>query len=397
MTIMQDIVLGLLYLARAIVDTLLGKARRRYVTTLKVFAPEDLVWKITSARNVRFESEPPVEIAAAPAPHRSEIIEGTVTVGDIVLPLTYREVSEKPGQGLILEILPEGTAPEIALGRDYFVAWTVAPSDNGTALTIAHELTHTSFWGRLAVPLGMRQSARRIKQHCEQLAGVPAPSRAPVRGALVTGLLTFASFLTFLDAEAAIMLLALIFIHEIGHALAMRWVGQPVQGIYFVPFFGGVAVAAAPHQSETERGFVALMGPGLSLVTTAGFFAAWLATYDPVLGQLAVLSALLNGINLAPVLPLDGGHIVDSLLSASDPEIAKLINLTFLLAGIGTSIVLGWYVLTGLLVLTLPMMLVRDKKLSSLEPIRPAGRAWLTAAYLGSIAFYIAVITVFFG
>lgn len=396
MTVLQDLLFGVLFLLRALLDTLVGKARRRYVTTLNVLAPQDLVWRITSSRNVRFESEPAIEIATAPRSGSGEVIEGTVTVGNIVLPLSYREVSEKPGEGLIMEILPDGTAPEIALGRDYFVAWTVAQSRRGTALTIAHELTHTSFWGRIAVPLGMRQSARRIKQHCEKIAGVTPPGTSPVYGAIVTGLLTFVSFLTFVDAEAALMLLGLILIHEVGHALAMRWVGQPVQGIYFLPFFGGVAVAAAPHASETERGFVAFMGPGLSLITTAGFFAGWLATYDPVLGQLAVLSALLNGINLAPVLPLDGGQIVDALLSASDPEIAQVINVAFLLAGLGTAILLGWYVLTALLAVNLPMLLTRRPKWHKLAPIDPGGRAWLTTAYLSAIAFYLAIITVFF-
>ncbi len=98
--------------------------------------------------------------------------------------------------------------------------------------------------------------------------------------------LTYASFLYLFGWQSAAILLVLIFIHEAGHALAMRMVGQPVQGIYFIPFFGGVAIAGAPHASQAERGFVALMGPGFSLITTAAFYLLWLrATAIRLLGR----------------------------------------------------------------------------------------------------------------
>ncbi len=144
----------------------------------------------------------------------------------------------------------------------------------------------------------------------------------------------------------------LIFIHEAGHALAMRMVGQPVQGIYFIPFFGGVAVAGAPHASPAERGFVALMGPGFSLITTAAFYLLWLQSGgDPSWAELALASAIVNGLNLAPVLPLDGGQIVDAILSRADPEVTAFLTFGALVAGVGASIYFEWHILTALLLL----------------------------------------------
>jgi Zn-dependent protease len=260
---------------------------------------------------------------------------------------------------------------------------------------MSHELTHTSFLGRILVPIGARQNARRLRDHCEAAAGTASPLPGSRLGAaLMTGALTYASFIYLFDWQFAAVLLALLVVHECGHALAMRWVGMPVQGIYFIPFFGGVAVSAAPHESEAERGFVALMGPGLSLVSTGAFVYAAAATGEPIFAQLALVSAILNGINLAPVLPLDGGHVLDAALSRTDPGIVSVVNMLALIAGVGVSVYLGWYVLTGLLLLTAPAMLRnRESKRRRAEPISPASRNWLVAGYLATVAFYIAVAT----
>ncbi len=104
-----------------------------------------------------------------------------------------------------------------------------------------------------------------------------------------------------------------------------------------------------PHASEAERGFVALMGPGLSLLTTGAFVLLWQGTGTPLFAELALVSAVLNGINLAPVLPLDGGQIVDAILSRADPEIVAIVNFVCLLAGVGAALYLEWSCLDGTL------------------------------------------------
>jgi Zn-dependent protease len=224
-----------------------------------------------------------------------------------------------------------------------------------------------------------------------------APQESRLTDAVVTGLLTYASFLCLFGWEHAAVLLGLIAIHEAGHALAMHSVGQALRGIYFIPFFGGVAVAAAPHRSETERGFVALMGPGLSLLTTVAFILLWQATGEDLLAKLALVSAIINGLNLAPVLPLDGGQIVDAILSRCDPEIVRVLNFSCLLAGLGMSLYLEWYVMMGLILLSAPYLVFGKRPTHSAEPITPAGQAWLTVGYLTSLAFYATTIATTLG
>lgn len=279
MTLIADLISILYFLLRGTFDALLGRHRRRYVTSIDIKAPRDIVWEASSAHEIVFEGPPRVEIATAPRPGTSDVYEGTVSIGDHIVPMAYREVELRPKEALLIEVLKEGSGPSIALGRDYFVACKLEERpDDSTLFTTVHELTHENFSGRVTIPLGARLNGRRLRAHCEALAGAPAQRGTRIRSALLTGALTYASFLYLFDWMFAAVLLGLLLIHEAGHALAMRWVGLPVQGIYFIPFFGGMAVAAAPHKSEAERGFVALMGPGFSLLSTGAFLVAAFVT-----------------------------------------------------------------------------------------------------------------------
>lgn len=393
MSLLADLMMSLLSLARALLDAALGRRRCRYVTSIDIAAPATAVWAAVSAHEIVFEGPPRVEISTTHRPGADAVYDGVVRVGDQEIPMAYREVDMRPPRGLVVEILEEGSAPSVALGQDYYVACALDETEPGiTRLTMSHELTHRSFLGRLLVPLGARQNARRLRDHCEAAEGTAPPPGSRLGAALMTGALTYASFTYLFDWQfAAVLLLALV-VHECGHALAMSWVGLPVKGIYFIPFFGGVAVSAAPHRSETERGFVALMGPGVSLVSTGLFVLAAAQTGEALFVQLALVSALLNGINLAPVLPLDGGHVMDAVLSATDPDMVAIVNMLALIAGVGATVYLGWYVLTGLLLLTGPAMLrTRGPAARRAEPITPSGRNWLVAGYLATLAFYVAV------
>lgn len=391
MTFLADLLLSFYFLLRGLVDAVLGRRRRSYVTSVDIKAPRDLVWKASSANEIVFEGPPRVEITTALRPGTTDVYEGTMTYGETVVPMVYRQVESRPQEALLIEVLNIGAVPNMAPGRDYFVACKFEDREDSTLLTMVHELTHDNFLGRVLIPLGARHNGRRLRNHCEALAGTARPANR-LGSALLTGALTYASFIYLFDWMFAAVLLVLLLIHEAGHAIAMRWVGLPVQGIYFIPFFGGVAVSAAPHRSEAERGFVALMGPGFSLLTTGAFVAAASLTDEPFFQLLALASAILNGINLAPVLPLDGGHVLDSALSSSDPEFVAIINMLALIVGVGASFYLEWYMLTALLLITAPMLVRSGKTKQRAEPITPACRNWLVAGYLATLAFYIAIV-----
>jgi Zn-dependent protease/uncharacterized protein YndB with AHSA1/START domain len=393
MTLIADVLYILYFLASGALDALLGRRHKRYVTAIEINAPLDTVWKAGSAHEIVFEGPPRMEIVTSLRPGTSDVYEGNITVGERVIAMAYREVEFRPPEALLIEVLKEGSGPGVVPGENYFVACKFDGQPHGTRLTMVHDLDHDTFLGRFTIPMGARLNARRLRDYCEAEAGSTGlRGNSRLAGAVVTGLLTYASFIYLFDWQFAALLIVLLLIHEAGHAIAMRWVGLPVQGIYFIPFFGGMAVAAAPHRSEAERGFVALMGPGFSLLTTGLFLIAAYATNEPLFEHLAFVSAILNGFNLAPVLPLDGGHVADSALSRSDPEFTAIINMLALIVGVGVSVYFEWYILTALLLLTAPMLLRASKRPRGVEPITEAGRNWLVAGYLATVGFYVAII-----
>jgi len=102
----------------------------------------------------------------------------------------------------------------------------------------------------------------------------------------------------------------LIFVHEMGHAVAMRLEGIPAGAPVFIPFVGAfVAMQGQPRDAAVEAR-VAMAGP------VAGSLAAWATLWagveldQPLLRALGHTAVLINLFNLIPVSPLDGGRIV---------------------------------------------------------------------------------------
>jgi Zn-dependent protease len=102
----------------------------------------------------------------------------------------------------------------------------------------------------------------------------------------------------------------LIFVHEMGHAVAMRLEGIPAGAPVFIPFVGAfIAMKGRPRDAAVEAR-VAMAGP------VAGSLAAWAILWagselgQPLLRALGHTAVLINLFNLVPVPPLDGGRIV---------------------------------------------------------------------------------------
>lgn len=394
---MRDVVVDILVVvwsaAVGLYRALAGQRRARYSASVTVAAPKAMVWEIANARRITFDGIVPIEIDIADPDPATGIFAGVIRMGARQLAIAYRMPHERPGEALLFELLAEGCDPEVRPGDDYIVGVELAEVPGGTRLTVVHELTHTRFRDRLVVPLGIRLNARRMKRKAEQMAGTAAHSAGTaLRDALLTGALTIASFAYLFGAEIAVILVMLLLIHELGHVIAMRWLGMKVRGIYFVPFMGAVAVGADRYRNQGERGLVALMGPAFSLLSTAGFYAAYLATGNELMSTLAMTSAVLNGFNLLPMLPLDGGQIVAALASRHDREIERLVNLSGVVAGIGLSVAFEWYLLAGLLLLVLPGVFSRKPALVPIAPITSQEAMLLAVASLATGAFYGAIV-----
>ena len=135
--------------------------------------------------------------------------------------------------------------------------------------------------------------------------------------ALVTGIITLATFALFLGLNGSLLVIVVLFIHEFGHLLAYRLIGQPWGRMLFLPFLGAVAIPRLPFESQAHAVFAALMGPGLSTVFAMLCALILYASgqLDPLYLRLGLIFVLINLFNLLPVEPLDGGIALRSVLT----------------------------------------------------------------------------------
>lgn len=379
-------------LLRAPLDAILGKRRRSYTVSLGVEAPKPVTWAVASAHDLRLEGVPPIEVRTAPDPARPGVFKGELHIGEMTLPMAYRVLDERPGEAMSFEVLKAESAPECCPGDDYVCAFAVAGDEARSVITSTYELTHTRFSSRLLMPIAAIQNIRRLKFNAELRAGKRRDDPVEqVKAAVITGLLTFASFFALFGLADAAALIVVILIHELGHVIAMRSAGIPVKGLYFVPFFGGVAIAADRYRSEAERGYVALMGPAFSMTTTTLFWSLAAGAQDNAMHVLAFLGALVNAFNLLPILPLDGGHVAGALSSRFGIRFQRGFHVAGLLAGVLLALLVKSALLLFLVLLIAYSTARQAKRGTSLHLVPLSWQQWafLLVGYAATIAFYV--------
>lgn len=108
--------------------------------------------------------------------------------------------------------------------------------------------------------------------------------------------------------DVAISLLV-IFLHEAGHAIAMRVFGYRDLRIFFVPFFGGAASGRKTGAPVWQQAIVLFAGPVPGLIFGIAATVVWSKTGSDLARSLAAAFLFVNGFNLAPFVPLDGGRL----------------------------------------------------------------------------------------
>src|SRR6056297_3376601 len=118
----------------------------------------------------------------------------------------------------------------------------------------------------------------------------------------------------------ALGLFASILAHELGHAVVARRFELPMRGITLF-IFGGVAEMTKEPPSAKAEFFVAIAGPIVSVLISAGCFAvvalggsAMPPSAAAVISYLALINAVVVAFNLIPAFPLDGGRVLRSIL-----------------------------------------------------------------------------------
>lgn len=108
----------------------------------------------------------------------------------------------------------------------------------------------------------------------------------------------------------AVGLVALIFLHEMGHYIAAKNRGLSVGAPTFIPFVGAwIQLKDQPMNAETEA-FVGIAGPMLGSAAALVCYLLAREMDSHLLLALAYAGFMINLFNLLPISPLDGGRIV---------------------------------------------------------------------------------------
>lgn len=140
--------------------------------------------------------------------------------------------------------------------------------------------------------------------------------------------------------QRALVLAAVVLVHELGHALAMRALGYRDVQVFFIPFFGALTSGRAAAQERWKQAVVSLAGPVPGIVLAAGVFLSPLRG-DPLWHEVAWLAVVVNAFNLLPLGFLDGGRLLDALLFQRH----RVLEAAF--AGLSAVAFLGLAVATG--------------------------------------------------
>ena len=131
----------------------------------------------------------------------------------------------------------------------------------------------------------------------------------------LTKLSTFASMLAFFAVywslfgwRFALGFVMSIYIHEMGHVMALRKYNIAASAPMFIPFFGAFVRMKQYPGNVGEDARVGLAGPIWGLGSAIAAWLAAIATGLPVWYAIAHTAAWLNLFNLLPIWQLDGGR-----------------------------------------------------------------------------------------
>ena len=196
--------------------------------------------------------------------------------------------------------------------------YRLQPENGGTRLSMSYEWGPRPLVAQLTARADLWGGLYRLKG----LAEDGLPNERPYQlisaaVALVTGLLTFAGFAYLLSWQGGLMVIFALLVHELGHLLAYRMIGQPWGRLIFLPFLGAIAMPRLPFETQGQAVFAALMGPGVSSLLAIGCALWGMASTPPnaTVVLLGLFTVAINFFNLLPAEPLDGGIAMRSVLT----------------------------------------------------------------------------------
>jgi Zn-dependent protease len=134
--------------------------------------------------------------------------------------------------------------------------------------------------------------------------------KIPALGTLVSVLISFAAYAWIRGPWFAVALIAMIFVHEMGHVLEIRRQGMQATAPIFIPFFGAAIFQRSHPTTAVKQAQIGIAGPIAGTIGATAAYFLYLSTGWDVLLLAATIGFFLNLFNLIPVWQLDGSWIL---------------------------------------------------------------------------------------
>ncbi len=183
--------------------------------------------------------------------------------------------------------------------------------------------------------------------------------------------------------EMLAMIGGVLFVHEAGHYLAMKIFRYRNVRMFFIPFFGAAVSGQHYNAPGWKKVIVSLMGPLPGIFLGGALGIAGMIKGSQAMIQVALMAVILNGLQLLPVLPLDGGRVVHAILFSRNHWLdavfhalgaAALIGIG-ILAGEKVLLYLGIFMLIGLPVAYKAAKIVVELRRQGFGPAAGSGAA----------------------
>ncbi|HUR44999.1 MAG TPA: site-2 protease family protein [Candidatus Saccharimonadales bacterium] len=114
--------------------------------------------------------------------------------------------------------------------------------------------------------------------------------------------------------EFTLLLIPILLLHEAGHWLAMKVFGYRNLRMFFIPLFGAAVTGKHWNVPGWKKALVSLAGPVPGILLGVVLTLVGFVIHNTILTKTSLFLLLINGFNLLPVLPLDGGHVLHATL-----------------------------------------------------------------------------------
>ena len=132
-------------------------------------------------------------------------------------------------------------------------------------------------------------------------------------GSLLSMIVAVWAYSLYFGWPFAVGFVLLIFVHEMGHAIALRREGITAGAPVFIPFMGAfISMKGLPRNAWVEAK-VGIAGPLLGTIGALMVLLLALDYQSPLLFALAQTGFLINLFNMLPVSPMDGGRVLGAV------------------------------------------------------------------------------------